>query len=109
MTCEIGYIYALYHKGRPFYIGQTRSIKDRLKNHKSTFVSGRKKSVYEYIGSVTTPKDFYLDIKIKPLKVASVYDLDYQEMVYIKHCIDKGIKIYNNCVKTISYINKKVR
>ena len=109
MDCKVGYIYALYHKGKPFYIGQTRSIKDRLRSHKSAFVSGREKLVYQHIRSLTTPKDFYSDIKIRPLKVVSVYDLDYQEMIYIKYCIDRGIVIYNNCVKTISYKVKNIR
>jgi hypothetical protein len=109
MDCKVGYIYALYHRRRPFYIGQTISIGDRLRSHKSAFVSGKEKLVYQYIGSITTPKDFYTDISIRPLKVVSVYDLDYQEMVYIKYCVDRGMMIYNNCVKTISYKVKNIR
>jgi hypothetical protein len=31
------------------------------------------------------------------------YKAYLKEIRYIKYCIDKGLSIYNSCVKTISY------
>ncbi len=104
MNCKIGYIYALYYKGKPFYIGQTtNTIKERFNEHRRRRYSNREYKVYDYIKTITTKENFNNDIIIKPLKVVSIYDIDKTEMLYIKYCIDKGITIYNNCVKTNSY------
>lgn len=103
IKCDVGYIYALYYNGKPFYIGQTKkTISYRFSQHKNSFTK-RNKLVYRFLLSITDKYSFYDNVKIRPLKAVSVYNLDYEEMRYVKHCIDNGITIYNDCVKTNSY------
>ena len=106
-----GYIYALYHKGNPFYIGQTiNSLKDRLSGHRSKSFLKPDKLVNKYIRMVTTKCHFYDDISIRLLCECDYYDLNIMEMKYIKYCIDNNHIIYNSCVKTLMYkVNKSLK
>ena len=104
ITCKVGYIYALYYNGYPFYIGQTTvKPRKRFNKHRTDTFRSRQKDVYDFIKSVTTIEKFYDDISMRILKCCSVRDLNVEEMNYIKHCIRKKLTIYNNCVKTKSY------
>lgn len=102
--CKISYVYALYYRGIPFYIGQSVNPYKRLNKHKcSCFTSNSKKTVYSFIRKVSSKEYFYTDISIRILKCVYIYDIDKEEMKYIKFCLDKGNKLFNDCVKTNSY------
>ncbi len=106
--CKIGYIYCLYVDNKISYIGQTTQlIERRLSKHKTDCFRDRKKAIYEYIKRLgITKEDFYIRVILKPLMVSSIYNLNFNEMRCIKYCIDRGKDIFNNDVKTISYIIK---
>ena len=108
--CKIGYIYCLYVDNKISYIGQTtQTLNRRLQQHKKDCFRTREKRIYQYIKSIgITKEDFNERIKMKPLMVSSIYDLNLNEMKYIKYCIDRGKRIFNNDVKTISYKYKKL-
>lgn len=103
--CKIGYIYCLYVDNKISYIGQTTQlVKRRLSKHKTDCFREREKEIYQYIKSLgITKEDFYKRVILKPLMVSSIYDLNLNEMKYIKYCIDRGKNIFNNDVRTISY------
>jgi len=107
IKCPVGYIYCLYVDGIVSYIGKTeKSVKDRYSLHKyDCFTSHRsEKEIYKHIKSLgITIDDFSNRVIAKPIMVSSLYDLNLNEMKYIKYCIDKGKNIFNNCVKTNSY------
>jgi predicted GIY-YIG superfamily endonuclease len=42
---KISYIYALYYKGKPFYIGQTLTPKKRFSDHRCKSFSGSHRDV----------------------------------------------------------------
>ena len=106
-----GIIYALYYNNMPFYIGQTtKLLKTRFSQHKCFSFSEQaynynntKRYLYNYIRSITTYESFYTDITIRLLKVVNIYELDSEEVRYIKHCINNKINLYNSCVKTNLY------
>lgn len=113
---KIGYIYALYYKGKPFYIGQTRrTIQQRFNDHYELCFYKKAKSnlperclyIYSFIKRVTNSIYFFNDISYKELKTCYVSELDKEELKYIKYCIDKEIIIFNNCNKTNKYIQEK--
>ena len=110
INCKVGCIYVLYYNNKPFYIGQTKDrLRTRIRKHFNSCFSSSSRYyyVYDFIKSKTTKDNFYNDITYKCLKICNVNDLDFEEVKYIKHCIDKDVKLFNSCVKTISYISKK--
>ena len=88
----------------PFYIGQTtKLLKIRFSQHKVKAFNNTQRYLYDYIRSITTYENFYINITIRLLKVVNIYELDSEEVRYIKHCINNKINLYNSCVKTNSY------
>jgi hypothetical protein len=94
---KIGYIYALYYDGLPFYIGQTkRSIWQRYKDHRVNTFNGNNLHLYVYMRSLVTDWDeFQTTIYIKKIKEASLCELNDLEKKYISVCLDNNIKLYN--------------
>jgi predicted GIY-YIG superfamily endonuclease len=100
MFCEIRYIYSLNINNKPIYIGQTKDVKKRYGRHKSDFNRKVNKKIYNVLNKYIDNFDL---VKIKILKVCSVYEVNIYEMKYIKYCLDRNVKLLNNCVKTNSY------
>jgi hypothetical protein len=92
-SCQVTFIYALYHNGVPFYIGQSVCPKQRLSHH----INGRSSKVSRHIQSLYKQGYTKKDIKQKILKCCAKIEADYWEMRYINHCITKGLDIKNNC------------
>jgi len=111
IKCPVGYVYALYYKNKPFYIGQTKkTLKERLKYHKYFIFNTNKNSdLCSFVRSISNEDNFYELISIRPIKIVSYNELKYQETQIIKYCIDRGLKIYNSCVITISYKSTKLK
>jgi hypothetical protein len=104
MFCEIRYIYSLNINNKPIYIGQTKHVINRYVRHRYDFNKKKNKKIYNVLNNYIDNFDL---VKIKTLKVCSVYEVNFYEMKYIKYCIDKNLKLLNNCVKTNSYKIKK--
>jgi len=97
-SCSIGYIYCLYYKGRPFYIGQSVVPKKRYWQHKNNaFVRNKAKDVYAFIRSITTFEMYDDDVAMKVIKCCKESDLRYYEVQAIKRCLKAILKIYNAC------------
>lgn len=102
---KIGYIYALYYNGEPFYIGQTtRTLKKRFADHRSKAKTCRDmKLVNVFMRKVSNASNFYDVISMRLLCECEYCDLNYMEMKYVKYCIDRCRIIYNNCDNTTYY------